>query len=565
MNMNSRINILNISGLMVLGILTILATFYYSKENIREEISTIRTILIEERKAQLTELIDNAYSVLCTANYYQDARKAIGNMRFGTGKKNYFFIVDMDGMMLVHPEHPELEEKIQTGLQDADGRKIILEILEAAQKKEEGFFQYRWAKPGTDIPVTKMAYFKVFKNWKWVLCTGIYLDDVEQVIDQKKSDLANTMTVHIQLLAGFILIILVCVMALGFRITRKISGPIYRIIQGLDEGAGQVASAAGQVSSAGQSLAEGSSEQAASIEETSSLLEEMASMTRQNADNAGQADSLMKQANQVVNKANTSMGQLTTSMLEISKASEETSKIIKTIDEIAFQTNLLALNAAVEAARAGEAGAGFAVVADEVRNLAMRAADAAKNTASLIEGTVKKISDGTALVKTTNEAFNEVAGSTQKVGVLVGEIAAASHEQSHGIEQVNLAVMEMDKTTQHNAATAEESASASEELNAQAEELKGFVSDLSEMVGGRASLTNDTRIVNRPRATDAGLSPRKALAVSKKPVKGRALAHSRSKQVHPDEIIPMDEKDFKDFEPLMPKFFKPRRICDEIS
>ncbi len=170
--------------------------------------------------------------------------------------------------------------------------------------------------------------------------------------------------------------------------------------------------ASGQVSSASQQLAAGSSEQAASIEETSSSLEEMSSMTSQNADNAGCADNLMKEVNQVVGQANASMTELTTSMAHISQASEETSKIIKTIDEIAFQTNLLALNAAVEAARAGEAGAGFAVVADEVRNLAMRAADAAKNTADLIEGTVKKVSDGSDLVTKTNDAFTLVAGSS---------------------------------------------------------------------------------------------------------------------------------------------------------
>jgi methyl-accepting chemotaxis protein len=283
------------------------------------------------------------------------------------------------------------------------------------------------------------------------------------------------------------LIIASLMIALSFFSVRSLVRTLSLVISGLNEAADQVSSAAGEVSAASQLLADGSSEQAASIEETSSSLEEMSSMTKQNASNAGQADSLMKQANHVVIKANTSMSQLTTSMQEISKASEETSKIIKTIDEIAFQTNLLALNAAVEAARAGEAGAGFAVVADEVRNLAMRAADAAKNTAALIEGTVKKITDGTALVKTTNDAFLEVASSTAKVGELVGEIAAASSEQAQGIEQVNIAVTEMDKVTQQNAATAEESASASEELNAQAEEMKSFVHELSVMVQGKDS------------------------------------------------------------------------------
>jgi len=164
----------------------------------------------------------------------------------------------------------------------------------------------------------------------------------------------------------------------AFFITRSVTGTIGRVVEGLTEGADQVASASAQVSSASQELAEGASEQAASIEETSSSLEEMASMTKQNAANANQANALMNKTRQVVEQANGSMTHLIASMDEISKASEATSKIIRTIDEIAFQTNLLALNAAVEAARAGEAGAGFAVVADEVRNLAMRAAEAAK-------------------------------------------------------------------------------------------------------------------------------------------------------------------------------------------
>ena len=240
----------------------------------------------------------------------------------------------------------------------------------------------------------------------------------------------------------------------SFFFASSISKLLARISSGLGEASDQVASASNQVSSASQSLAEGSSEQAASIEETSASLEEISSMTKQNADHSNQADKLMKEANRGVGQANVSMNELTQSMGEISKASEETSKIIKTIDEIAFQTNLLALNAAVEAARAGEAGAGFAVVADEVRNLAMRAADAAKNTAQLIEGTVKKVNDGSGLVAKTSEDFNQVANNARKVGELVGEIAAASTEQAQGIEQVNTAVSEMDKVVQQNAAAA---------------------------------------------------------------------------------------------------------------
>lgn len=311
-------------------------------------------------------------------------------------------------------------------------------------------------------------------------------------------------------------------------VIRSITKPVQRIISGLNEGADQVASASGEVASSSQSLAEGSSEQAASIEETSASLEEMSSMTKRNADNANQADGLMKEANQVVDNASGSMTQLTTSMEEISKASDETSKIIKTIDEIAFQTNLLALNAAVEAARAGEAGAGFAVVADEVRNLAMRAADAAKNTAQLIEGTVKRVKDGSDLVNTTTGAFSEVADRVAKVGELVSEISAASNEQAQGIDQVNTAVAEMDKVVQQNAATAEESASASEEMSAQAEEMKGMVNELVALVGGGSH------------GSHGATGERSA-------VKHGIKSVHQTKKVSPKQLIPFGDEEFDDF------------------
>lgn len=335
-------------------------------------------------------------------------------------------------------------------------------------------------------------------------------------------------------------------------ITRSVTKPLGRAIEGLTASADQVASASRQVSSSSQHLAEGSSDQAASIEETSSSLEEMSSMTKQNADHAKEANNLMSEANQVVGQANESMSDLTVSMDEITKASEETSKIIKTIDEIAFQTNLLALNAAVEAARAGEAGSGFAVVADEVRNLAMRAADAAKNTAGLIEGTVKKVKDGADLVTRTNEAFTKVSESSGKVGELVAEIDAASNEQAQGIGQVNTAVNEMDKVVQQNAANAEESASASEEMNAQAEQMKSIVAEMATLVGGSGSqagsgesvLGNEEHVSMSKVRQVAG----KARAATTQAASAKSIETAKPvKELKPDDVIPLDEDDFKDF------------------
>lgn len=271
---------------------------------------------------------------------------------------------------------------------------------------------------------------------------------------------------------------------LAWLISGSIVAPLRRIAESLNSGAEQAAAAASQVASGSQKLAEGASEQAAALEETSASLEEMTSMLKRNAEAAGKAKTVACETRSAADVGASDMAEMKNAMNEIKVSSGEVAKIVKDIDEIAFQTNILALNAAVEAARAGEAGAGFAVVADEVRSLAQRSAFSAKQTAEKIEDAIAKSERGVQISNKVAISFDQIASKTREVDQYVAEIATASQEQAQGVSQVNLAVTQMDKVTQSNAASAEESAAASEELSSQALSVEDSVRTLQQLVGG---------------------------------------------------------------------------------
>jgi len=278
---------------------------------------------------------------------------------------------------------------------------------------------------------------------------------------------------------------LVAAVLVSVAVRYLVAVPLRRLSAMLSEHANEMTLTAGSVGAASQTLAEGASQQAASLEETSASLEEMSSMTRRNAETAGKVKELGSEARKAGDLGVKDMTALVGAMDAIKRSSTDIAKIIKTIDEIAFQTNILALNAAVEAARAGEAGAGFAVVADEVRNLARRCALAAKETASKIEDAVQRSAVGADISAKVARSLEEIVGKARQVDEMAGAVAAASQEQNQGISQVNIAVTQMDKVTQSNAANAEESAAAAEELTAQAESLKDAVSELLRLVDGQ--------------------------------------------------------------------------------
>lgn len=252
----------------------------------------------------------------------------------------------------------------------------------------------------------------------------------------------------------------------------------------MNEGSRQVASAANQVSQNSQALAQGASEQAASLQQTSESTAAISSKAQTNRQHSGEAVTLVDQWQVKFVRTNELLDQMVAAMAKITSQSERIAKITKTIDEIAFQTNLLALNAAVEAARAGEAGMGFAVVADEVRGLAQRSAQAAKDTAAVIEDQIRSSAEGKERVDRVTEAIHAMIQDSSRVSELVKDVYRGSQEQSENIERVSRSIVEMQTVTQTNAARAEEGASVAEELTAQSEAWKSMIQSLARMLGG---------------------------------------------------------------------------------
>lgn len=284
---------------------------------------------------------------------------------------------------------------------------------------------------------------------------------------------------------GTVIVTLIALVAgaLVFLLVRQSNTSLTRLAGRLLEGAEQVAAAASQVSAASHSLAQGASQQAVSLQEASASTEEIASITHKNAGHAAEVAGLMQESERNAGEVNQTLDRMVEKMKEIDSSSNKIARIIKVIDEIAFQTNILALNAAVEAARAGEAGLGFAVVADEVRNLAQRCAQAARDTAGLIEESIETSRDGNTRLDHMAGAVRAMTESSLRVKSLVDEVNHGSQEQARGMDQISHAVARMEQVTQKTAAGAQQSASAGTELSGHAEVLRALVGEMQEMVG----------------------------------------------------------------------------------
>jgi methyl-accepting chemotaxis protein len=428
-------------------------------------------------------------------------------------------------------ETRKLAEALLQDVSDAEAKRQLQEFLSAHKKMGEGY-------------ATAIAAFSKSSGQNFTEADGMVkgqdraptdaLDQLaarlravlEEIRQQESSHVSSQIT-RAALIAAATFLAIVVLLVFVVRATQREAAAL---AQRLSESASSTAAASAQVSTSAQSLSHGATTQAASLEETSASMEEMASMTRQNAENSQNAASLMTDVDTQVRASNETLAEMVTSMGAIQESSQQVSRIIKTIDEIAFQTNILALNAAVEAARAGEAGMGFAVVADEVRSLAQRSAQAARDTASLIEASITKTQDGSARVEQVAHSINAITKSVAQVKGLVDEVSLASKQQSQGIDQVAQAIAQMEKVTQTTAATSEESAAASEELSASAETAMDIVRQLETLIGTRGA--------------GAGRRPHAAAARRKSTPPVVASAEARSRQAIPfdaEELLPLKD------------------------
>jgi len=315
----------------------------------------------------------------------------------------------------------------------------------------------------------------------------------QQVTFKAEADLADATYNRARTLIGSVSVPAMLIGIAVFIVVTRVSKRLQQAAIELRSGAESVKAASSQVSTSAQALSNGATEQAAALEETSASMEEMSSTTRTNAEQTQSAARLMAEIDTRVKESDRALGTMVESISSIRQSSQKVSKIIKTIDEIAFQTNLLALNAAVEAARAGDAGMGFAVVADEVRNLAQRSAQAARDTAELIEESISRSETGTRNVDQVVAAISGIADSVHQVKGIADQVNDASHQQSQGIGQVAQAITQMESVTQKIAATAEENAAAAVELTSQAETTMDLVVFLETTVNGTGRASHQGR------------------------------------------------------------------------
>ncbi|MGF6600548.1 methyl-accepting chemotaxis protein [Paraburkholderia sp. GAS448] len=478
-----------------------------------------RSTMLAERKAGMVNLVEAAQGVV--NGYYalsqsgrmsepdaqREALARLATMRYG--ESGYLFVMDSKPVVLMHPTLPQMNGKPVGDFKDPDGKLLYVAIVDAAKASGRGFAEYRGRLPHSETAAPKISYVVRFAPWDWNITSGVFIRDIDTTYyDTLLGHLAVVLVIGAVISLAMIVIIrnvraslggepehaaqlasgiakgdLTQVVALRphdstsmMSAMSQMQGRLQRTIAEIRRSAESIASATRQIAAGNGDLSQRTEQQAASLQETAASMEQLTATVKQNADNARQASGLANSASDIATKGNDVVSRVIGTMGEINESSHKISDIIGVIEGIAFQTNILALNAAVEAARAGEQGRGFAVVAGEVRSLAQRSATAAKEIKQLIGDSVERVNNGSTLVEQAGTTMGEILQAVRRVTDIMGEIAAASEEQSSGISQVGRAVTQMDEVTQQNAALVEEAAAAAASLQDQAARLRETVS-----------------------------------------------------------------------------------------
>ena len=421
------------------------------------------------------------------------------------GATGYFFVVDAKagdnfGTFIVHPDR-EGEKGLDR--RDVDGRAFIKEILDTG----EGMTRVTPQDAQGVAERERIVVYQTNKDWHWTIAGIAFIDEINQEVTSLRNQLLAIGVLALLGFAAALVFIVRHVVTKPLRLATHaaerlahgdltvqltaasqdeigqlmtamngISSGLAGVVATIRDGTEQVATASAEIAAGNQDLSSRTEHQAGSLEETASSMEQLTATVRQNADNAREANDLASSASSVAVKGGDVVAQVVVTMGQINDSSKKIVDIIGVIDSIAFQTNILALNAAVEAARAGEQGRGFAVVASEVRSLAQRSAAAAQEIKALIGDSVDKVDTGSKLVGIAGQTMNDVVASVKKVTDIMGDIMAATKEQSVGIDEVNQAIVSMDKVTQQNAALVEEASAAAHAMQEMAANLAQSVS-----------------------------------------------------------------------------------------
>jgi methyl-accepting chemotaxis protein len=479
---------------------------------------TENTLIRNERQDSVKHTVEMAYTLV---EHYQQlatqakmsepeakqaAMAAIKSLRYGKG--DYVWLNDMHPTMVMHPIKPELDGKDLTEIKDPAGKYLFVDMVNAVKAHGEDFVYYSWPRPGSDKPVPKVSYVKLFSPWGWIIGSGVYIDGVESSIIERSIQVAiGTITLALLLFVLGYLIShglrnqLGCEPQYAMELTKAIAAgdltvhieldqsnqesllysiftmrnSLRDIIREVRKGTESILISSQEIATGNMDLSSRTESQASSLEETSASMLTLMDTVHQNSSNARNANQLAASASEVALKGGTVVNEVVSTMSEINTSSQKIVDIISVIDGIAFQTNILALNAAVEAARAGEQGRGFAVVASEVRSLAQRSASAAKEIKLLINDSVENVKRGTQLVDQAGGTMQEIVASVKDVSNIMTGITQSTDEQASGIEQVNEAIKSMDEVTQQNAALVEEAAAAAAAMQDQATTLSEVV------------------------------------------------------------------------------------------